>query len=141
MIDGHRRSLGPRAVPARRLRSREVMTYTKADCPGQTRLPQRRFSRHSPRRLTVVALAALLFLAPGRGVGAASFGGGHGGGAPGGLNGGHMGGGNAGRGGSGEGHGGGARGEFGGGGHMGGRTFGRGDSRGRRFQQRRLYRK
>jgi hypothetical protein len=110
------------------------MTCVNVDCADQTRVPHRHFSQHSPRQLTVVALTALLFLAPGRAVGAASFGGGQGG-----LDGGHMGGGNAGHGRAAESRGGGARGELGGGGDMDGRTLGRGDFRGHRFEQRRLH--
>lgn len=64
-------------------------------------------SARSPRAITVVVLATLLFLAPGRGLGAAGPGGGFSGGAVGGLgggrgggrggfNGGHMGGGQVG---------------------------------------------
>jgi hypothetical protein len=106
---------------ARRLRSRQDMPHFTVDRPDQTRVPHRHSGQRLPSRLTVVALAALLFVAPGRGAEAVSsagggafggFGAGRGGGARGAFNGGRMGGGSAGHERFGEGHGRGAGGDF-----------------------------
>src|SRR6476661_4867813 len=79
------------------------MTNFAIDRADRTRVPHRQSRRRSPRPLTVVVIATLLFFAPGRSMGTAISaggpgGGGHGGGARGGFNGGHMGGGQAGHG-------------------------------------------
>src|SRR6266404_4786842 len=76
---------------ARQLRSREVMTYFNVQRDEQTRASHRHSSPWSPRPLTVVVLATLLFVVPVRDVEVANAAGGHGGGAAGGFAGGRGG--------------------------------------------------